>query len=55
MQQALHPGHFAGKILRGLGELRWDDAGRLIDGDRLVVCLEKTGRGKRRGANTRSQ
>ncbi|EBE1620383.1 CHAP domain-containing protein [Salmonella enterica] len=43
MQQALHQAGFASKILRGLGELRWDDAGQLIDGDgRLVNCVWKT-------------
>ncbi len=45
MQQALHQAGFASKILRGLGELRWDDAGQLIDGDgRLVNCVWKTRR-----------
>ncbi len=56
MQQALHQAGFASKILRGLGELRWDDAGQLIDGDgRLVNCVWKTGVGNGNGADTRSQ
>lgn len=56
MQQALHQAGFASKILRGLGELRWDDAGQLIDGDgRLVNCVWKPGVGNGDGADTRSQ
>lgn len=43
MQQALRQAGFDSKILRGLDELRWDDAGQLIDGDgRLVNCVWKT-------------
>ncbi|WES67649.1 bifunctional glutathionylspermidine amidase/synthase [Superficieibacter sp. HKU1] len=43
MQQALEKAGFDSKILRGLDELRWDDAGQLIDGDgRLVNCVWKT-------------
>lgn len=43
MQQALRQAGFDSKILRGLDELRWDDAGQLIDGDgRTVNCVWKT-------------
>lgn len=43
MQQALEKAGFESKILRGLDELRWDDAGQLIDGEgRLVNCVWKT-------------
>lgn len=49
MQQALRQAGFDSKILRGLDELRWDDAGQLIDGDgRPVNCVWKPGRGKPR-------
>lgn len=43
MQRALTQAGFESKILYGLDELRWDAAGRLIDGDgRLVNCVWKT-------------
>ncbi|QTF09730.1 bifunctional glutathionylspermidine amidase/synthase [Brenneria izadpanahii] len=43
MQRALTQAGFESKILCGLDELRWDEAGRLIDGDgRLVNCVWKT-------------
>ncbi|KNC91344.1 bifunctional glutathionylspermidine amidase/synthase [Trabulsiella odontotermitis] len=43
MQRALTNAGFESKILHGLGELRWDDAGQLIDDDgRHVNCVWKT-------------
>ncbi|TKI04607.1 bifunctional glutathionylspermidine amidase/synthase [Martelella alba] len=43
MLQALEKAGFAGKIVHGLDELRWDAAGRLIDGEgRLIDCVWKT-------------
>ena len=43
MQQALRQAGFDSKILRGLDELRWDDAGQLIDGDEIgrASCRER--------------
>lgn len=57
MQQALRQAGFDSKILRGLDELRWDDAGQLIDGDgRTVNCVWKTlGVGNRDRAGARGQ
>ncbi|EHM49255.1 MAG: bifunctional glutathionylspermidine amidase/synthase [Yokenella regensburgei] len=43
IQRSLTQAGFESKILCGLAELRWDDAGQLIDGDgRLVNCVWKT-------------
>ncbi|AIR63882.1 bifunctional glutathionylspermidine amidase/synthase [Cedecea neteri] len=43
MQRSLMQAGFDTKILHGLGELRWDSAGQLIDNDgRAVNCVWKT-------------
>lgn len=43
MQRALTQAGLASKIVHGLDELAWDDAGQLVDGDRRpVTCVWKT-------------
>lgn len=43
MQRALSIAGFDSKIIHGLDELEWNEAGQLIDGDnRLVKCVWKT-------------